>query len=97
MLDGEQRRYVETVSTCYDVFARARKNILNLTKIEAGKLELDEIEDIRLHSLTITGSASNLGANLLRDATWKVENACTKDNLGLATDSLGLVLEKTQK
>jgi PAS domain S-box-containing protein len=41
-LPGEQRRYVETIQTCGIALMSVIGNILDLSRIEAGKLELDD-------------------------------------------------------
>ena len=42
-LDGEQREYVETVLQCANSLLSLLNDILDLSKIEAGKLELEEV------------------------------------------------------
>ncbi len=42
-LEGEQREYVETIHTCGDALMSVVNQVLDFSRLEAGKLELEEI------------------------------------------------------
>ena len=95
-LTAEQRRYADIVRSSGETLLSIVNNILDYSKIEAGRMEIETI-DFDLHSLiadlvaamgvqahTIKGASANVGGERLRNAAFQVETAVRDGDLSRA-------------